>query len=942
MLFAATMRKVLFISIVFACFCSSGRAAAFELLTRAPAPIQLQGGNAPSGGSRISPDGNLVLFMTTAKNLGIPSNRWFPTLCLLNRTNGEISLVPTSTNGLAPNAVIDSYQFADHGRKVLFETSASNLVTNDTNTISDIYLWDFSERSARLISVGTNGFAVGGTDSSISADARRIAFVCYGIGDVNDTTPGPDIYTCDIEAGWIRRLDQLGDRPVISENGRYVAFYSGTGTDGYSTTLWDLDAGTATRIWYGTPYYLNTTLFSGDSLFLNRHHWPSNSSSSIVRYHVPTGKIDSVATNSGLGSVELTCVGNSGGAVIFKSDGQRFLWQEAGGARRLPISLENTYEVFSDEIVVGMNVFYSSYDSSGEERAIVYDIQSDTSKPILPVEGLGKWEGTRSPDPNENGSFVAFESVRRDEYADDFAASDVYLWESGTDQASLVSKAITNSIQVTQKAPSSLAKRFSISDDGRRVVYQSLEAVDDRTRTNPVWNIFLLDRSTGQKQLLSRSADGLGGGNKASYGAVISGNGSAVAYFSKSTNLVENPQSGNGAISIIVKDMTTGAAYLANRPTNVIYFTTRADNLSWSRDGKYLLFTSDTLAGTSLSQNLFLFSMAENQWTLLTVRSDSRPFQNSISAPFNAVISPDGNYVAFQAVSGLEAGFPGSGLKTILCGRNGRPYQLISSDPNRFSASGGNARSQVRFTSTSSAIIFGGWTNGVSQYYNIAAQTAGIAATNCVDADISDDLRWSAFTRLQSLGPTPTRKHVFLRNLTTGQEIFVTTNSDNHSYNPHLTSDGRFLIFESRASNLVTNDFNDDIDIFMYNRVENRTELITRTPEGRSANRASQRPVLSGDSSTIVFKTHASDLIEGDFNEAPDLLAFTLPNLKITIYEIVGGKLRLVWDATPGQTYRIQTRESLTAGDWADEASSSGEVEIGGSGSRFYRVVADN
>jgi Tol biopolymer transport system component len=180
------MQKAFSFLVVVACCFGAQAAPAFELLTRATTPVALSSGNGPSGGAQVSPDGNLILFMTSAQNLGVGVDARFPTLCLYNRTNATISAVPFSTNGGIPNKVIESYQFTDNGRKILFETRASNLVLNDTNTVNDVYLWDVAAQFSTLISVGTNGYAAGGESAVASTNGERIAFNSRATLDTND------------------------------------------------------------------------------------------------------------------------------------------------------------------------------------------------------------------------------------------------------------------------------------------------------------------------------------------------------------------------------------------------------------------------------------------------------------------------------------------------------------------------------------------------------------------------------------------------------------------------------------------------------------------------------------------------------------------------------------------------------------------------------------
>jgi Tol biopolymer transport system component len=81
---------------------------------------------------------------------------------------------------------------------------------------------------------------------------------------------------------------------------------------------------------------------------------------------------------------------------------------------------------------------------------------------------------------------------------------------------------------------------------------------------------------------------------------------------------------------------------------------------------------------------------------------------------------------------------------------------------------------------------------------------------------------------------------------------------------PVISGDGRFVVFGSRASDLVTNDLNNYPDIFVRDRLLGTTMLISRNVNGTSGNAASMlRPIMAADGRTVVFHSMASDLVEG-------------------------------------------------------------------------------
>src|SRR5438270_3083071 len=138
------------------------------------------GGNSDSSGSVISSDGRFVLFLSSANNLVTNDNGRFVDIFLRNRTNGVTTLVSVNQTGVGGgNGNSVSPAISTNGRYVVFESEASNLVANDTNGVSDVFLRDLQTGTTTLISVNSAGAGGNGASTSplISPDGRYLAFV---------------------------------------------------------------------------------------------------------------------------------------------------------------------------------------------------------------------------------------------------------------------------------------------------------------------------------------------------------------------------------------------------------------------------------------------------------------------------------------------------------------------------------------------------------------------------------------------------------------------------------------------------------------------------------------------------------------------------------------------------------------------------------------------
>ena len=93
---------------------------------------------------------------------------------------------------------------------------------------------------------------------------------------------------------------------------------------------------------------------------------------------------------------------------------------------------------------------------------------------------------------------------------------------------------------------------------------------------------------------------------------------------------------------------------------------------------------------------------------------------------------------------------------------------------------------------------------------------------------------------------------------------------------PDISDDGRYLVFTSRASNLVSNDTNNQPDVFRRDNRTRTTVLVSINTGGTaSGNNSSGQPAISGDGRYVVFSSKANDVAAGD----TDLLVTPLQDI---------------------------------------------------------------
>jgi dipeptidyl aminopeptidase/acylaminoacyl peptidase len=99
--------------------------------------------------------------------------------------------------------------------------------------------------------------------------------------------------------------------------------------------------------------------------------------------------------------------------------------------------------------------------------------------------------------------------------------------------------------------------------------------------------------------------------------------------------------------------------------------------------------------------------------------------------------------------------------------------------------------------------------------------------------------------------------------------IGVQGNQSTYSFS--ISSDGRFIAFESDATNLVSNDYNSTGDIFVRDQQTGQTSIVSVNSSGVQGNNYSQSPAISGDGRYVAFASTATNLVSGDTNGVKDI-----------------------------------------------------------------------
>jgi len=206
-----------------------------ELISVALVPSECANGS--SNTPIISADGNFVAFTSNASNLVPNDLLGRQDIFVRDRVQGVTERVSISSIGDEANFSCYGPDISDNGRFVAFRSTATNLVAGDTNYWPDIFLHDRQSDTTERVSVDSDGLESNGAsyEASIGVDGRFIAFRSSANNLVADDTNGyTDVFVRDRQGLTVRisvdsegvEADDSSYFPVISSDGMVVAFYS--------------------------------------------------------------------------------------------------------------------------------------------------------------------------------------------------------------------------------------------------------------------------------------------------------------------------------------------------------------------------------------------------------------------------------------------------------------------------------------------------------------------------------------------------------------------------------------------------------------------------------------------------------------------------------------------------------------------------------------------
>jgi Tol biopolymer transport system component len=377
----------------------------------------------------------------------------------------------------------------------------------------------------------------------------------------------------------------------------------------------------------------------------------------------------------------------------------------------------------------------------------------------------------------------------------------------------------------------------SISAGGRYVAFGSGATNLVGGDTNNSWDVFVHDRQTGETQRVSVASDAAQGDGESRF-ASISGSGRYVAFESSAANLAVGDT--NGEKDILLHDRQTGE----NQIISVASDGTQGDDESYacaiSADGRFVAFTSyatNLVEGdTNDKRDVFLHDSESGQTSRVSVASGGAQGADWSGYPS---LSADGRYVAFYSyVPDLVAGDDNDTSDVFVHDRQTAQTTCVSVAPDGMP---GDGRS------------YGPSISADGRYVAFESD-----ATNLVAGDTNGQF------------------DVFIHDRQTGETTRVSVASDGTegdlwSSFASISTTGRYVAFDSPATNLVAGDTNGEGDVFVHDRQTGETRRASVASDGTQGDDRSYAPSISAFGDYVAFHSHATTLVLGDTNGRRDI-----------------------------------------------------------------------
>jgi hypothetical protein len=385
---------------------------------------------------------------------------------------------------------------------------------------------------------------------------------------------------------------------------------------------------------------------------------------------------------------------------------------------------------------------------------------------------------------------------------------------------------------------------LSISAAGRHVAFGSEATNLVAGDSNGVWDVFVHDRLQRSTARVSVDSSGQQANGLSQVYNSISAEGRFVAYASFATNLVAGDS--NGVLDVFVHDRDADgngifdeAGGVATERVSRSTTGQQGDGDSWvpalSGNGRFVAFQSSATNLVPGDSNGLSDIFVHDRLLQTTRRvSVSSTGVEANQASFIAALSEDGTVVSYLSYATNLVANDSNGHGDIFV------HHLAGGVTERVSVDSAGVEA-----------------NGASSYPSLSANGQLVAFESFASNLVANDQnpRWDIFVHDRSTGTT---------SLVSKSSSGVAANDSVHSAS--LSADGRWVSYASLASNLVPQDSNGQPDVFLHDRTTAATIRTSRDSQGVQAIGPSSGPRLSANGRYVAFQSGATNLISGDLN----------------------------------------------------------------------------
>lgn len=391
-----------------------------------------------------------------------------------------------------------------------------------------------------------------------------------------------------------------------------------------------------------------------------------------------------------------------------------------------------------------------------------------------------------------------------------------------------------------------------VSANGRYVAFASDADNLVNGDTNGATDIFVRDRENNQTRRVSVAMGG-GQANFASFAPAISDGGRYVAFCSFATNLISGD--GNNVPDVFLHDLVSGTTTLVSRNIfggvgNDVSCKPDA-NLQNARgpdisaDGRYIVFESFArdLIGNDNNNASDIFRFDRETGAMARISVDSNGAEAN-GHSFHPSISADGQRIAFASTaSNLVTGDGNNYADIFVRNLNTGNTRRVSLHSNGGEGNGDSFEPEI--SDDGLFVVFVSFANNL----------VNGDGNNYLDVFIHD--RNTDQTYLAGVSSSGAQPNVFA-----------------DSMEPSVSADGRFVVFQSYANNLAPGETGTDTrDVFVRDRQTGTTAYASVSSGGQIGNQSSREPVISANGYYIIFSSKADNLVANDANGDRDIFS---------------------------------------------------------------------